>query len=103
MRCNTRNRLATHLNHGSTAPMSMPSSRLDVATRHGIQPAFSSPSEDSLLARRRAVVRTSYLVARTIIPSFARLVETQRQPFGQPAVVERTIVERARTRRSSSG
>ena len=52
----------------STAPMSMPSSRLEVATRHGMRPALSSSSiSDALLARERAVVG-----ARDLAPRRAR-------------------------------
>ena len=44
----------------STAPMSMPSSRLEVATTAGSRPDFSASSTIALLAGHRAVVRRRY-------------------------------------------
>ena len=66
----------------STAPMSMPSSSDDVATRHGIRPAFRSSSiSHALLARERAVMRTRDLF-------LGQLVQAQREPLGEPPVVD---------------
>ena len=62
--------------------MSMPSSSEDVATRHGIRPAFSCSSiVHALLARERAVVRAGDLL-------LGELVEPQREPLGEAAVVD---------------
>ncbi len=47
----------------STAPMSMPSSSDDVATRHGIRPGFEVLLDlRPLLARERTVVRSRNLL-----------------------------------------
>ena len=60
----------------------MPSSSDDVATRHGICPAFRSSSTTiALLARERAVVRPRDLL-------LGQLVQPQREPLREPAVVD---------------
>ena len=62
--------------------MSMPSSSYEVATRHGIRPAFRSSSiEHPLLARERAVVGARDLL-------LGELVQAQREPLGEAAVVD---------------
>ena len=66
----------------STAPMSMPSSSDEVATRHGSSPALSiSSTTMSLLARQRAVVGARDL-------ALGQLVQPQRQPLGPAPVVD---------------
>ena len=65
----------------STAPMSMPSSRLLVATSAGSRPGLQLLlDQGALLAREAAVVGARHLL-------LGQLVEAQRQPLGQPAVV----------------
>ena len=65
----------------STAPMSIPSSRDEVATRHGIEPRFEQLLDlEPLLARERAVVGSRHL-------AFSELVQPQRKPFREPAAV----------------
>ena len=66
----------------STAPMSMPSSSDEVATRHGIRPAFSSSSISVRCSRA-----SEPWWARAIV-SLRELVEPQREPLGEPAVVD---------------
>ena len=66
----------------STAPMSIPSSRDDVATRHGSSPAFSISSTTSRSSRAR-----DPWWARAISCS-AQLIQPQRQPLGRAAVVD---------------
>ena len=62
--------------------MSMPSSSDDVATRHGICPAFSSSSISVRCSRASdAVVRAGDLL-------LGELVQPQREPLGEPAVVD---------------
>ena len=62
--------------------MSIPSSSDEVATRHGIWPSLSSSSISTpLLAGDRAVVRARDLF-------LGELVQPQRQPLGEPAVVD---------------
>ena len=66
----------------STAPMSMPSSSDEVATRHGISPFFKQLLHlDALLAGERAVVRAGEL-------ALGQLVQPQGQPLRQPPVVD---------------
>ena len=66
----------------STAPMSMPSSSDEVATRHGIAARLQSSSiVDALLARERAVVGAREL-------ALGELVQPQREPLGEAAVVD---------------
>ena len=61
--------------------MSIPSSRLDVATIAGSRPSLSASSiASALLARDRAVVGPDELLA-------GELVEPLGEPFGQPAAV----------------
>ena len=72
----------------STAPMSMPSSRLEVATRHGMLPGLEQLLDlDPLLARERAVVRARSRCL-PVVAFAGELVEPQRQPLGEPAVVD---------------
>ena len=62
--------------------MSIPSSSDEVATRHGIAPAFRSSSICvALLARERAVVRPRDLL-------LGELVQPQREALGEAAVVD---------------
>ena len=73
----------------STAPMSMPSSSDEVATRHGIRPAFRSSSTITpLLARERAVVGARDL-ARSA-SSFSRSASRS----ARRRLLTKTIVER---------
>ena len=72
--------------------MSMPSSRLDVATRHGISPAFSSSSISSRCSRAsepwcaRAIAESLRYIAFGV--RCGELVEPQREPLGEAAVVD---------------
>ena len=73
----------------STAPMSMPSSSDEVATRHGSSPALSCVLDhEPLLARQRAVVRARRSRRRAVRVRRGQLVEAQRQPLGAAAVVD---------------
>ena len=82
----------------STAPMSMPSSSDDVATRHGIAPRFSSSS-------------ISTRCSRAIEPWCARAISSSASSLRRSAsrsasrrLLTKTIVERcSRTSRSTSG
>ena len=66
----------------STAPMSMPSSSDDVATRHGIAPRLQQLLDlHALLAGERAVMGAGDLL-------LGQLVQTEREPLGEPAVVD---------------
>ena len=72
----------------STAPMSMPSSSYDVATRHGMRPAFRSSSTMSRCSRA-----SEPWCARAISPGWSsllarQLVQPQREPLGEAAVVD---------------
>ena len=66
----------------STAPMSMPSSREEVATRHGIRPAFRSSSMSTRCSR------ASEPWCARAISLLGELVQPQREPLGEPAVVD---------------
>ena len=71
--------------------MSMPSSRLDVATRHGMRPAFRSSSTSTRCSRAsepwwaRAISRSGWSASP---PCVRELVQAQREPLGEPAVVD---------------
>ena len=68
----------------STAPMSIPSSSEEVAIRQGISPRFSSSSTSTRCSRA-----SEPWWARAISLAFSRqLVQPQREPLGQPAVVD---------------
>ena len=86
----------------STAPMSMPSSRLEVATRHGIAPCLQILlDEHALLARERAVVRAAIRDARRPrASSFSRSASRS----ASRRLLTKTIVERcSSTSRRISG
>jgi len=72
--------------------MSIPSSRLDVATRHGIRPAFRSSSTIVRCSRAsepwcaRASSRSASSFRRSA--ALGELVQTKRQPLGEASVVD---------------
>ena len=75
----------------STAPMSMPSSSDEVATRHGQLAGLEQLLDDrALLAGERAVVGAGDLARRRVLGEVGvgQLVEAQRQALGAAAVVD---------------
>ena len=70
--------------------MSMPSSSDDVATRHGISPLFSSSSTSSRCSRASDPwwARAISLRGRRLGFLVRQLVQAQREPLGEPPVVD---------------
>ena len=80
----------------STAPMSIPSSRDDVATRHGIRPAFSSSSTISRCSRASEpwCARATSSCSPSSLPSFASSFRRSARRSESRRLLTKRIVER---------